>query len=453
MSREDIARLLGGYATGTLSPEEQQALFAAALEDQALFDELAREQALRDVLREPAARAQLLAALEDRPRWYRRFGSWTMRPAALAAAAACLLVLGSVAVWRPWRGGEAPKPAVVATALAPRQAPAIPTPATGAERKAQAPPAVGAVAKARTPAPAHAMPAAVMPVTPEAKKELLLAESAAAVTVARSASEPAAPAGAAMPPPASPPPPPPALQSASQQVTVDTALAGRDAAELMKIVPGAGTVGPGKPGGAAAGSAGAPGAFSATRMQPTAAVAASSGGGARQRYYAGTAPAGLKAQAEAKSVRAAVRAPGSQPAPLGIKWSILRREADGEFAVVNAEDLRAGDTVKLRLASNQDCDLSVFDNANGKLLPLFTKHVQAGETVDTLPLASREKGLRELSVLLTQGGDVFGAVATRQPALPREGQQSETDRSEQATYTVGAAGAQQVFLSIALNYR
>ena len=61
MNREDIQKLLGGYATGTLTPEEQQALFAAALEDQEIFDALGREQALRDLLRDPSAKAQLLA--------------------------------------------------------------------------------------------------------------------------------------------------------------------------------------------------------------------------------------------------------------------------------------------------------------------------------------------------------------------------------------------------------
>ena len=33
MSAGDIRKLLGGYATGTLSAEEQQALFEAALHD------------------------------------------------------------------------------------------------------------------------------------------------------------------------------------------------------------------------------------------------------------------------------------------------------------------------------------------------------------------------------------------------------------------------------------
>ena len=53
---------MGGYATGTLTDAEQEALFAAALEDQELFDALAREQSLRELLRDPAAKAELLAA-------------------------------------------------------------------------------------------------------------------------------------------------------------------------------------------------------------------------------------------------------------------------------------------------------------------------------------------------------------------------------------------------------
>ena len=49
MDRQGIQKLLGGYATGTLTPEEQQLLFEAALSDQELFDALAREQSLRDL--------------------------------------------------------------------------------------------------------------------------------------------------------------------------------------------------------------------------------------------------------------------------------------------------------------------------------------------------------------------------------------------------------------------
>src|SRR5215472_11615881 len=98
MSREDVQKLLGGYATGTLTPEEQQALFAAALEDQELFDSLAREQSLRDLLRDPAAKAQLLASLDHRPA--RRWAWW---PGAVAAAMAGLAAVAILAVRNPTR--------------------------------------------------------------------------------------------------------------------------------------------------------------------------------------------------------------------------------------------------------------------------------------------------------------------------------------------------------------
>ena len=98
MNREDIQKLLGGYATGTLTPEEQQALFEAALDDQELFDALAREEPLRDLLRDPAAKAQLLAALDEKPaRWYQRLG-W--RPAAAVLAIAGIGAIAVVAVRR-----------------------------------------------------------------------------------------------------------------------------------------------------------------------------------------------------------------------------------------------------------------------------------------------------------------------------------------------------------------
>jgi hypothetical protein len=438
MSREDIARLLGGYATGTLTPEEQQALLAAALEDQALFDELAREQALRDLLREPAARAQLLAALEDHPRWYRRFGDWRfgdwmMRPAALTAAAACLLLLGAMAVWRPWRGNEAAKTDLIATALPRETRPIPPLPAI-AEQKKLAPLEAGEVTKAKTPLASPAMPAAVLRATPEAKKELLVAESAAPVA-----------AGNAVLPAASPPPPP--AKATNTDTITDLAITARDVARLPKFMPGAAT-------GGAAGNAPAIGAFSANGTQPNGAMATTSGNDARQRYYADTALGAAKAEAQTQNLRAAPpRPPASQPAPLGIKWSILRRHPNAAFVIVNAEDLRAGDTVELRLIPNQTCEVAVFDNASGRLLPLFSNHVEAGEAYDTPPLAPREPGLRELVVELTRSGNVAGGIAGAQPVAPQAAQQSETDRSEHATYTVGPAGAQQVSLSITLNYR
>jgi hypothetical protein len=93
----DFKKLVGGYATGTLTPEERQALFQAALQDQGLFDALAREEALRDALSDPAARARLLAALDRRRWWW-----WSVPARALAAAAALSIgVFAGYWAWHP----------------------------------------------------------------------------------------------------------------------------------------------------------------------------------------------------------------------------------------------------------------------------------------------------------------------------------------------------------------
>ncbi len=91
MKREDIEKLLGGYATGTLTPEERDALFAAALEDQELFDALAREEPLRAVLQDPAVKARLRALLPAPEPGYRRWlraTAWAVPAAGLAAIVA-----------------------------------------------------------------------------------------------------------------------------------------------------------------------------------------------------------------------------------------------------------------------------------------------------------------------------------------------------------------------------
>ena len=93
MNPREAERLLGGYATGTLTGSERSALLAAALEDQALFDALADEEALRELLADPAARAKLLAALEPKviPFW-RRPGAMTLAASLLVAVGAGLLL-------------------------------------------------------------------------------------------------------------------------------------------------------------------------------------------------------------------------------------------------------------------------------------------------------------------------------------------------------------------------
>jgi hypothetical protein len=144
MNPQDLQELLGGYATGTLTEAEQQALFAAALDDQELFDSLAREQSLRDLLRDPAAKAQLLASLDGRPA--RRWAWW---PGAVAAAMAGLAAVAILAVRNPARR---PQPVEMAV-LQPPPAPApvgplgvVPVPAAAPRKPFVAP------KMARTPA-------------------------------------------------------------------------------------------------------------------------------------------------------------------------------------------------------------------------------------------------------------------------------------------------------------
>jgi hypothetical protein len=120
MNREDIQKLLGGYATGTLTPEEQETLFAAALEDQELFDALGREQALRDLLRDPAAKVDLLAALERPVRG--GFWTWLSRPLVVGVAAAGVAAIEVMALWTGTRL-RPPAAAIVEQVAAPERKP------------------------------------------------------------------------------------------------------------------------------------------------------------------------------------------------------------------------------------------------------------------------------------------------------------------------------------------
>jgi len=162
MSRDEIQKLLGGYASNTLSEAERSALMEAALEDQELFDALAKEQALREVLDDPAARRQLIAALAPSRSW-----AWLRRPAPLAMAGGfAALVIVSVILVRP--KPPAARQEIVAEAIPPRPA----TPPQGAEAmKAEAPSpakktktfvAPGAIS---APRPAAAAPAPLTPPT------------------------------------------------------------------------------------------------------------------------------------------------------------------------------------------------------------------------------------------------------------------------------------------------
>ncbi len=123
MKPDQIRHLLGGYATGTLTPEEQKTLFDAALQDQSLFEALAKEQALKETLDGLGIRRELMEALESVTSWRERARAWMRWQIPVAAtgilAAAALTVIAITRYSRPLPQPSGTKPAQVAVARPP----------------------------------------------------------------------------------------------------------------------------------------------------------------------------------------------------------------------------------------------------------------------------------------------------------------------------------------------
>lgn len=143
----DLDKLLGAFATYTLTEEERKRLFTAALADQQLFNVLADEQALKELLADPEVRRRLLQSLrQSKPAtsgvtasWF----NWAARPATLAVAgglaAAVLAVVLGIRIYqdslrttvRPPVTEDAPSaPAQIPLAAQPKPAESSDAPAT-----------------------------------------------------------------------------------------------------------------------------------------------------------------------------------------------------------------------------------------------------------------------------------------------------------------------------------
>jgi len=142
VNREDVRKLIGGYATGTLTEAEQRALFAAALEDQDLFDELAGEQAFKDLLEVPGARERLLTAVAPAPK--ARKQSWWAWGAIAAAATAGIVLFVATRT-------SVPEPAIQVATV--KQEPAPPPVEVDAPKGAVASPPSVALRRQEAPAP------------------------------------------------------------------------------------------------------------------------------------------------------------------------------------------------------------------------------------------------------------------------------------------------------------
>ncbi len=172
MTSDQARKLLGGYATNSLTEAERKALFEAALDDQELFDALQQEEALKDLLADPTSRSQVQQALAKAPISRLRPG-WIWGGLAGAVAAAVLMIAVIQSNQQPKYQAARVAPPAVAPLPAEPATPAVPAPAQPKPRKLPAatrkavqtdrelqPPAAALATPAPPPPPPAAVPQA-----------------------------------------------------------------------------------------------------------------------------------------------------------------------------------------------------------------------------------------------------------------------------------------------------
>jgi hypothetical protein len=277
-------------------------------------------------LRDPAARAHVLASLDERPQpWWQRATRWALRPAGVGAMAACLAAVGGYAIWHA------------------RQMPAPEAPVLTAENDrapvAQAP---------QTPAPVLAAKP-----TPER----------------RAVRQAVRPPAAAVPAPAAAPPPP--VNQPRQSEALRGPFQQSDSASQQQTV-------------------------TVTGMAP-----------AVQTQTA--APKDL-AQGQLAELPLNSRSALLMSRP-EVKWSALRREEDGSLSSVDADRIRAGDAIVLRLEPYADGYLSVTERLPGSAAPrtlVAATRVERAKPLDTPALTLDHPGSLELFLQFTaQAGSMI----------------------------------------------
>jgi hypothetical protein len=353
MTREEVQKLLGGYATGTLTPEEQQALYSAALEDQELFDALANEQSLRDLLRDPAARAEVLAALDAPPPARAGWIAWMRRPWVAGLAMAGIAAV-SVAVWKTQRTAE-PEPQLVAK-VEPQPAPAQTLRAPTIE-----------------PAPAPATPKL------EARRDAVRREADTDKVASAAASAPAA----AIAPPAAP-----AAQPAELKDMAAPTVLAENKPQVLQLAPS---------GQQTAGQNAIQNAFqNGQNAAPSPMAQNMTTLGQQQGFRQSDTPMILTGQngilASGRGGRGALKkAEAIAPA---FKITVIRNgiaEADA------ATPLPAGEAVKLRIVPNADGFLYAMDGNT----PLANAQVKAQQQFETPELKSDGAGQRQIRIILS----------------------------------------------------
>jgi hypothetical protein len=422
MAEHDLEKLLGGFAADTLTPEEKQTLYTAALQDQQLFNALADEQVLKELLADPAIRRRLLASLEQKR--VSAAGSslswldWLRRPAGLAFAggltAAALAVVLGIRIYQDSLHQAAQS---VETEVAKPAAPLLPAPPVS-----------------QPPSPRHAEPEiktkeAAGPSKDMGKKDGLLDR-----TTKREQLVPPAQQTGQEGPDKKANAPVSVLSKSAEEVTSTAGqkLAARSTqpatmAESLRME--------------------AP-AISARALFYTAQAVRQNTGRMAQESERAMKPLAESAQ-QANRLE---RKPEGLSRPLGLRYGFVVREADGqerEVDIVTAS--KVIEPIFLTLEANQDAYLQIWRTVGSSTMQLEWPEKETGETSLKLPVGQRqyialptESGSYTLMVRLSRVP--FGPITRQEASLfdrpsPTQLQEAitssnQTGSQERATYVV-----------------
>ena len=463
MPEHGLEKLLGAFSADTLTAEEKQQLYRAALQDQQLFDALADEQALRELLADPTVRRRLLQAL-NQTRTSGAGGSlswldWLRRPATLAYAGGLVtlvfaVVLGTTVYQESLREAvhsvateepKLPPPPAPAPSTAQPTSPAIPEPAPKAKENFTA-------AKEL------------------AKKDALLDQLAKGER-ATSAMPPEQKASDVVP---SKDQDRRGQDESRRQAETPAALPGKTVEEVASSVDQK----------LAASSAPPPSAPAPMRT-PTGAAAdrpVTSTISARALYY-GEAVArpdsGLIAQEQERAMRppaesmpqlakperradsfsqlGRMKGTVATVKPLGLRYRVVIRGADGQDREIDAAAAaKSGEQARLTVEVNQDAYLQVWATIGSSTPQLLFPDTDSGKISVQL-----HAGQRQQIPLPTEGGTVtarlsrvpFGPISRQEAMLlerPAPGQLQESVPQEPATYIVNSDPSPTVQLSVVI---
>ena len=430
MADHELEQLLGGFAADTLTPEERQRLYAAALHDQQLFTALADEQALKELLADPDVRRRLLKALKQpgtdaaggTPAWW----GWFRKPAGLAwagglAAAVFAIAFGTriyqESLDRAARSvvTEEAKPAAPSRQRAEPSTPAQP-PATAPELKAKE-----NADAAKHDRRADTLAKREQPSTGKTPEQLASKSLADKATSRRERDE----QGARAP-----------MTAAENETTRMPGSADRKLA--------------------------APAAPLAAAPQPSPASPLSQ---APAGFSAAGAPAPKKSARALFYGQESGRSAG-QAKPLGLRYSFVTRGTDGQTQEVTAaRAARSSEPVRITVEATQESYVQILQNLGSAGTRLWWPPQETGKISLKLPPGKRseiplpppaENGLITLIIRLSSKPfgpltmqevgmlDRFSATLLIEPVSP----DATTDAQEQATYVVSQDPSTSTQLSV-----